>query len=119
MIVPLCVLAMALERQREAWVFLPFRYFKWWIIFPASLAETVAHANSLESRGAFYGVAFYCLGCASLLERKAWYRPSRLWDGGVHTFRRFDRPIAYWLLVGVTFAFSLLCLVGGSFNIGG
>jgi len=103
----LVVFATSLVRIQKPPLLLPFSFGSWFIALPLGFLATYVFRSPL-----FLGLALYYYGCIALVERQARYVP---WGAGLglhwQTATRVERPLVYWLLVGLFFALSGILLV--------
>lgn len=110
-LVPLLVLAIVLGRGRRSSLILPFTFGSWFIALPAAILVMLLLQYQLHTSAELVplGLALYYYGGISLVERRARYVP---WASGFawQSATRAERPVVYWLVVGLSFCLSGLFL---------
>ena len=106
-VVPLLVLAIALGRGRRSSLILPFTFGSWFIVLPVAIIAVILLQYQLltKAESVPLGLALYYHGGISLVERRARYTP-RGSGFAWRTATRAERPVAYWLVVGLSFLLS-------------
>jgi hypothetical protein len=102
---PLIALAILFSRTSKPRLLLfTFNFNAWFVVLPISLLIVLLLQVPFT-----FGLALYYLGCVCLIERKARYVP---WGTGFEskTATRNERPVVYWLVVGLFFTLSAVFL---------